>query len=56
MVYDDDTGPRGHIEIYSDERPLDGKKQVPLPPPEVREKILELAKRYAWGPNASTTT
>lgn len=50
MVYDDDIGPRGHIEIYSDEHPVDGDEQVPLPPPRVCAQIVNLAERYDWGP------
>lgn len=50
MVYDDDIGPRVHIEIRSDEYPADYNEQVPLPPPKVCAQILKLAERYDWGP------
>lgn len=50
MVYDDDIGPRVHIEIRSDEYPADGTEYVPLPSPKVCAQILKLADRYEWGP------
>ena len=46
MMYDDDTGRRVHLEIRSEDRPVDRDKPTRPPSKHVRELILNLLRVY----------
>jgi hypothetical protein len=51
MMYDDDTGKRVHLDIRNEDRPPERGKAPRPPSKQVRELILDLVRRYKWGPD-----